>query len=57
MASNQTKKTAKADTIEMIKRIMSMVSLKQLCKGVEHEIKTYMNYFQVIVLFFSKDLN
>ena len=34
-----------------------MVSLKELCKGVEGEMIKYLNYSQCVVLFFSQDLN
>lgn len=41
----------------MLKRMLAIESLKDLCLGVEKELKTYMPFEQIVVLFYSKDLD
>ena len=44
MSTSQVKKGAVPETIGMLIRLMQMESLKQLCKGMENELKQYMPF-------------
>jgi len=41
----------------MLLRLLEKESLKDLCVGVENELKKYMPFEEIIVMFYSKDLD
>jgi hypothetical protein len=41
----------------MVKRLLCMESHKELCKGMETELTNYMPFEQIVIFFYSKDLN
>jgi len=41
----------------MLLRLLEKESLKDLCVGVENELKKYMPFEEIVVMFYSSDLD